>query len=273
MLQTFNYLAPHDEATFFQTLKDSGVDQPIPLAGGTDLLADIRGGKVKPTALIDLKRVAGFNVISLDPKTGLAIGPAVTCADIISNDFIAAKYPILAEAAALIGSKQLRNRATAVGNICTASPCADLATALLSLDATLELKSEKGSRIVELRNFFLGPKRGDLKSGEIVRRIIVPARMAHMSGGIKKLKRIKGHDLAIASVVLVKNDSMMQIAIGSCAPTPIVLRELSAKITVQKAVESAMAAIKPIDDLRATKEYRRFMVQTFIERLFEEVNG
>ena len=102
-------------------------------------------------------------------------------------------------------------------------------------------------------------------------RLIVPAEMAGAKSGMEKLKRIKGHDLALASVAMVRKGDLLRIALGSCAPTPVVLPDLPAKTPLAKIVEVAKKTIHPIDDVRASKEYRTAMAMTFIERLLERM--
>jgi xanthine dehydrogenase FAD-binding subunit len=95
--------------------------------------------------------------------------------------------------------------------------------------------------------------------------------MAGSRGGMEKLKRIKGHDLALASVALVKNNHLVRVAIGACAPTPVVLKDFSLPVSVEEIQQEAEKSINPIDDVRASRDYRIFMVRTFIERLMERV--
>lgn len=266
MLHSFSYAAPSDRKALLTLLKKEGARAKV-LAGGTDVLVDIRYGKLKPAVLIDLKKVDDLKQISFTQKDGLSIGSAVTCADLMQNPIITGKYPLIADAASRIGSPQLRNRATIAGNLCTASPCADLGCAMLALGASLEIASVNGTRVVKLDKFFTGVKATVLKPEELVTRLIVPADMAGAASGMEKLKRIKGHDLALASVAMVIKGDLLRIALGSCAPTPVVVPDLSAKAPLPKILEAAKKAISPITDVRASKEYREAMAMAFIERL------
>ena len=266
MLHSFSYAAPSDRKALLALLKKEGSRARL-LAGGTDILVDIRYGKAKPALLIDLKKVEDLRKISFDAKEGLSIGAAVTCADLIANPVIKGKFALIADAASRIGSPQLRNRATIAGNLCTASPCADLGCAMLALGASIEIESVSGKRVVELAKFFTGVKATVLKPEELVTRLIVPAAMAGAVSGMEKLKRIKGHDLALASVAMVIKGDLLRIAVGSCAPTPVVLPDLSAKAPLPKVLEALKKTIDPITDVRASKEYREAMAQAFVERL------
>ncbi|MBF0547711.1 MAG: xanthine dehydrogenase family protein subunit M [Candidatus Riflebacteria bacterium] len=267
----FSYCAPSDSEELSRMLNKFGVEGQI-LAGGTDLLVNIRSGISKPKVLIDIKKIPEFNQIAFDERDGLIIGPTVTCADVIRNPLIAEKFPLIKECAQRLGSPQLRNRATVAGNLCAASPCADMATALLCLDASIIITSPDGSRSIKLKNFFTGVKTTVLKPEEYLEKIIVPNSWVNARGAFEKLKRIKGHDMALVSVAIAKTEALIKIAIGSCAPTPIVLHDFPADVEISKVWELAQKAIKPIDDLRASAEYRSVMVKTFIERVMKRVN-
>lgn len=266
MLHSFSYAAPSDRKALLALLKKEGSRAKL-LAGGTDVLVDIRYGKLKPALVIDLKKVEDLKQISFSPKDGLAIGAAVTCAELIQNPIITGKFPLIADAASRIGSPQLRNRATIAGNLCTASPCADLGCAMLALDASIEIASATGTRVVKLEKFFTGVKATVLKPEELVTRLLVPAELAGASSGMEKLKRIKGHDLALASVAMVIKGDQLRIALGSCAPTPVAMPVQSVKTPLPKILEVAKKTISPITDVRASKEYREAMALAFIERL------
>ncbi|MFZ2960991.1 MAG: xanthine dehydrogenase family protein subunit M [Candidatus Ozemobacteraceae bacterium] len=270
MLNTFSYVAPGSRKELLAVLKKEGANAKI-MAGGTDLLVDMRAGKLKPALVVDLKKIADLKGVSFHAKDGLSIGAATTCIELISNKTILEKYSLIADAAGRIGSPQLRNRATIAGNLCSASPCADLGCAMLALGASIEIVSSTGTRVVKLADFFTGVKTTVLKADELVTRLIVPAELAGAKSGMEKLKRIKGHDLALASVAMVKKGDLLRIALGSCAPTPVVLPDLTAKTPLAAIIELAKKTIHPIDDVRASKEYRTAMAMTFIERLLERM--
>lgn len=270
MLQEFSYQAPTTQVELLQILKEQGNEVRL-LAGGTDLLVDIRAGIHKPRAVVDLKRIAEFKQLTFDAKTGLSIGATVRCIDVMQNKVIREKYPLIANAAGRIGSIQLRNRATLVGNLCTASPAADMAPALLCLDASIEIASAAGTRLVKLSEFFTGVKRTVLDHSEVVTRILIPAASAGLKSGMEKLKRIKGHDLALASVCMVRRDTKLRVAVGACSVTPVLLPEFSVRDALSDIKDAAAKAIKPIDDVRASAKYRVFMVQTYIERLWNQI--
>ncbi len=270
MLRPFFYVAPRTKAELLGILRDEGPGSRL-LAGGTDVLAELRVAGKAPKQVVDIKKVEAFQGIRFDPGEGLSIGPRVTCADVLASPLVHREYPLLATAAAKLGSPQLRNRATPIGNICTASPCADMAAAFLALGAWTEIESARGVRRVEVKDFFVGVKQTVVEPDEVVTRVVVPAEMAGAAGDMEKLKRIRGHDLALASVALVKHGGKLHVAIGSCAPTPVVLPVLPVDAPVDEVKAEALKVIRPIDDVRASAEYRTFMVQVFIERLMARV--
>ena len=171
----------------------------------------------------------------------------------------------------IVLSFQLRNRATVIGNIVTASPCGDMSSPLLCLDAEVELLSASGSRSMLLKEFITGVKKTQIKPEEIVSKIIVPTTFIDAAGGYEKLKRIKGHDLGVVAVTMIKTKKTMRVAVSSAAPTPVLLPDFAPDTPVAEIQKVAQAAISPIDDVRCTKEYRRFMVDIYIRRLMEEV--
>jgi CO/xanthine dehydrogenase FAD-binding subunit len=266
MLYPFAYAAPATKAELLRAL-DGERGQARLLAGGTDLLVELRQGHSVPKRVLDLKRAAGLARISFDTREGLRIGPTVTCAELLASAIVREHFPVLASAAAHLGSPQLRNRATVAGNLCTASPCADMGTALLAHGVTVEIESHRGTRALPLAELFVGVKKTALQPDELLAAIIVPAEQADARGGMEKLKRVKGHDLALCSAALVWKDDRLRVAIGACAPTPVVTPALPAKSSVEDVVAAVRAVIRPIDDLRASADYRRFMVETFVDRL------
>ncbi|MFP4686640.1 MAG: FAD binding domain-containing protein [bacterium] len=271
MLTTFDYLAPENKEQLFDLLDENREGVSL-LSGGTDLLVDIRNGIVSPDTVVDIKKIEEFGRLTFDESEGLSIGAAVTCAELINNQAVQKKFPFLIEAAEDLASPQLRNRATVVGNVCKASPCGDMSRILLALEATAVISSSKGSREVALEDFFTGVQKTVLEDNEIMEKIVVPAEMTEFKGGNKKLKRIKGHDLALASVSVVKNSKKMNIAIGSCCTTPVLIKDLDPDIPANKLCEIIDETIAPIDDQRASKEYRVFMVKNYAKKLLAELN-
>jgi len=271
MIYEFSYLAPKNKRELLRIISESKNGFKL-LAGGTDLLVNIRLGLIKPTTVVDIKKISGHREI-ISSKEGLSFGPAVTISDLIENKTVQNKYPVLVKAGSGLASIQIRNRATVIGNICNASPCADMALPLLCLDAKIKLTSIEGSRILPLRDFFAGVKRTNMGPGEYCEKIIVPVEFAGVTGGFMKLKRIKGHDIGLISVCMITRDDRLRVAIGSAAPTPLLLKEFSTNDSPSKVCLAARNSINPIDDVRCSRDYRIFMAQVYIRRLMKEVQG
>lgn len=266
MLHEFSYLAPRERNDLLHLLKKHAGQARL-LAGGTDLLCEIRLGTDKPAFLLDVKHIPELQGIAWSERDGLSIGAAVTCLEIMRHPVIKKKFPLLAHAAGQIGSAQLRNRATIGGNLCTASPCADLGCSSLALGARVELASVRGTRVIPMKEFFTGVKQTQLQDDEIVQRVLYPPDAAGAAWGMEKLKRIKGHDLAVVSVAIARTAKWLRVGIGSCAPTPVATDDLAPQATVATVVAAARRVIAPIDDVRASREFRLFMVEEFIGRL------
>jgi carbon-monoxide dehydrogenase medium subunit len=270
MLQKFEYAAPTGRNELLSLLADRGADAKI-LAGGTDLLVNIRGGVMKPSLVIDVKKVAGFSGLSWSVLEGLLISPGTTINDLLRDHGVAERFPLLTECAHDLASYQVRNRATVIGNVVNASPCSDMAPALLCLGAHAVISSKSGQREVPFVEFFKGVKKTVLRPDEVLERIVVPASSAGARGSYRKLKRINGHDLGIVGVALMRKDGLLRLGISSSAPTPVLVDGLKEGDSVDVVVAAARKAISPISDLRCSKEYREFMVETFVKRLLKEV--
>ena len=272
MIHQFSYTAPTELTDLLTLLETVGPGARL-LAGGTDLLVNIRNGLVKPNTVVDVKRIPEAHAIMSDNTKGLRIGWAVTINDILRNSDIASSYQLLQTCAHDLASYQVRNRATVVGNIVNASPCSDMAPALLCLDASIEIASSKAYRTVPVRQFFTGVKRTVLKPDEMVIGITIPIQSKGAKGKYRKLKRIQGHDLGIIGVAVARVGDSLRIAVSSAAPTPVATGALPLDITDSEAIAAVDALISPISDVRCTKEYRRFMVSEFTRRLLAEVRS
>ena len=270
MLYEFRYLAPKTASEMIRLLDDHRDDGKI-LAGGTDLLPNIRNGIIKPDVVIDVKKVPGAGSIAWSASEGLVMGNAVTINDVLRCREARELFPALCDCARQLASHQIRNRATVAGNVVNASPCADMAPALLCLDAFAVLESASGPRQVPFREFFTGVKNTVLKAGEFLEKIVIPASCAGVRGYYLKLKRIAGHDLGIIGVLMVKQNDDIRFGVSSAASTPVLVDGLVDKDGVDAAVTKVISAIKPIDDIRASGEYRAFMAGTYIRRLWQEI--
>jgi len=269
MLKEFKYLSPFTEQELLNLLAEHK-EKACLLAGGTNVLVDIRGEWNKPDYVIDIKNIPGLKDISFSEEKGLFIGAAVTCNEVLENKLIREKYPMVIRGAEELASFQIRNRATVAGNLCYGSPAADMAPPLLVLGTNVIIVGPEGEKQIELKDFFKGVKKTALSKEEFVMGIIVPAEYANIKGGYNKAKRVKGHDLSIVSVAMGRIKNKLRVAIGSCAPVPVLLEDFSEDATLSEILEKANKSVCPIDDLRGSKDYRLHMMEVYIKRLYEK---
>ena len=265
----FSYVRPRAHEELIELLATKEGAQI--LAGGTDLLVDLRNGLKHPRTLIDVKSVEGYRDITWDPETGLSIGASATINDLLFHPEVRARFPLLVACATDLASHQIRNRATVAGNVVNASPCADMAPGLLCSHATAIVASRDGTKEVPFSEFFTGVKRTVLKPEEVLVRIQVPAEAAGASANYLKLKRIRGHDLGIVGVAVWKKDDDVRVGVSSSAPTPLVIDSLGGLGSIDDMVAEVGRTISPISDVRCSAEYRTHMVQVFARRLLQEV--
>jgi len=280
-LPCFDYVratSPEDASTL---LLENGFAARL-LMGGTDLFPRMRDGLLRPHLVVDVKGVPGLRDIGYDTHDGLLIGAAVSLNVVACHPDVQEHYPLLVEAANSVASYQVRNRATLGGNLCNASPAADMAPAALCLDAQVELYGAAGYRRVPVVDFFLGPGRTALEPGELLVAIRFPAPRAGSHGRYIKLGRNRAGDLAIVGVAVygypdaANRDSgyRFRIALASVAPVPMrspAAEEAAAQSPLagdwlQATADAAAESASPIDDVRASAVYRREMVRTLVLR-------
>ncbi|MBI5508228.1 MAG: FAD binding domain-containing protein [Deltaproteobacteria bacterium] len=250
------------------------------LAGGTDLQIRLRD-QPRAGLIVDIKKIPELCSIRPGAAGALEIGSAVTLRALIDDPTVGAAFPALALAALAVGSFQVRGRATLGGNLCNASPCMDTAPVLLLLGASLRLQSARGSRELPLTRFFTGVKRTLLEPDELCTTILIPAAARRLVTAFGKVKRVQGHDLALvnAAVSLDPEAETLGAAIGSAATTPVVCEPLTgvssrspdAALLGDALAGAALKVIQPIDDVRASAEYRRDMTAMLCRRLVREV--
>jgi CO/xanthine dehydrogenase FAD-binding subunit len=244
------------------------------LAGGTDLLGQIRGRLIRPQLVLDLKGAEELHRLEAGPS-GLAIGAAVILNRLLEERAVTESYRALTQAISDLASYTIRNRATLVGNVTNASPCADTVPPLCVMGARVEITGPSGVRELPVQEFITGVREVKLGRGELVTRILVPSPAPGTWSGFLKRKRVKGHDLALANVALLRDAERKQLrlSVGACNPTPVVvcLDDMFARPDEQEAVRRAEQQVHPIDDVRASIEYRRDMVGTMVRRLLAEM--
>ncbi|MBN1824872.1 MAG: xanthine dehydrogenase family protein subunit M [Candidatus Eisenbacteria bacterium] len=275
LAHAFEYRKPKTLAEAASILRDAG-DGARVLAGGTDLIGWIRDGFAQPSLLIDLKGIEGLDRIGAFEKAGrIRIGALAAFTDLIESREVREELPLLWEAARSVASRGIRNRATPVGNICSAVPCCDMGPPLLVLEAEVVVEGPEGERAVPIGDWFVGPRRTSLRRGEIVKAIDVPLPGNPHGGCYVKLGRYDGEDLAQASVaLLVLPGGETRVAFGAVAPTPVRGERIEKLLRGKEPDEALLAEaiailpreIAPIDDVRACKEYRGRMTEVMFER-------
>src|SRR5262245_52603818 len=198
----FSYLRPRSIEETVDILAKHGPAARL-LAGGTDLLVRLRSGHTRPDVVVDLKRVAGLTAEIAETNGAVRVGARAVMTDLIADARIRRDYPALVESATVVGSVQIRNRATLAGNICNASPAADTAPALLAYGATVNLVGPSGRRQVPLETFFTGPGRTVLERGELVESIDLHKPTGPTGGAFGRVTRRWGVDLATINLAVV----------------------------------------------------------------------
>ncbi len=242
------------------------------LAGGTDLVAWLRDDAIAPDLVVDIKNVPGLHDLKMNGDT-LHLGALVTFTDLIESDVVKERAPLLAEMAETVASQGIRNRATMVGNICSAVPSCDAGPVLLVYDTTVHLTGPDGDRSVDINDWFIGLRQTARTEDEVVTHLTIALRQ---HGGVYvKLMRYGGEDLAQAAVgIIAYPDHEYRVAFGAVAPTPI--RSIRIEDALRgKPLDDALVAeaaamvrdeISPITDIRASAEYRVRMTEVMLKR-------
>lgn len=258
------------------------------VAGGTDLLVEIRNGKwPELDTVLDISRVAGLDQIRRDEDGTIHIRALVTHNDVLSSPILRQYANPLVQACWRVATPQIRNRATVVGNLATASPANDTIGPLLAMDASLVLVSQRGTRTVRLEDFYLGVRRTVLAADEYIREIVFKGLEAQQQGVFAKqaLRKTQAISVLNCCVLLTQSEGFIQqarITLGSVAPT--VIRALPAEqflvgrslteAAVQEAARLAAQSAVPISDVRASREYRGYMTAVLVENaLLQLLNG
>lgn len=277
MLSKISYFKPDSLEEALDYLNNNPETKIV--AGGTDLMVGLRANSIHCEHVLDIKGIAGLNKLEYKAGEGLHIGATVLVNDICADQTIREKYPALAEGADHLASYQIRNRATLVGNICNASPGADLAPALLVYEAKVHIVSANGERTVDIHEFFTGVKRTVLQAGEMVTAVSLPDVQAGDHSAFFKMARVKGHDLAVVGAAARKDaNNKVRIAMNAVAPTPVRLFDLEEKLnerelnaeTADWLEREVPNYISPISDVRSSKEYRLHVSAVLVRRAFEK---
>jgi carbon-monoxide dehydrogenase medium subunit len=265
-LPQFDYLAPSSAEEAATALALTGARA---LAGGTDLLVQLRAGRIAPAAIVDLKRVPGATGIR-EEASGFVIGAATCGAAIGENASLARAWPGVVEAVNLIGSTQVQGRATIAGNLCNASPAADSVPALIAARATCVIVGPHGRRETPVGQIAVAPGRTSLAPGEFVLEFRLPKRPARASDAYLRLIPRTEMDIAVVGVgisLALDPDGVVDeayVALGAVAPTALLVESAGAALIGSKLDEAALAKLDAaargaciaISDKRGTVEYR-----------------
>jgi len=277
-MRRFDLVLPQSLDDCLKILAQRG-DQAKLVAGGTDLLPQMKNGVTRPKVVVDLSGIERVRQIHTGNGQGLRIGAAVTAREIELSPGIRGPYQAIAESGALVGSIQVRNLATVGGNICNAAPSADMAPPLVALEAQAVIAGPKGERRVPLADFFTGVRKTVLAPDEVLVEFVVPAPGAHSGGQYLRHTPRRELDIAVvgvASQLTMANGTCAQarIVLASVAPTPVrataAERALEGQaITpalIERAATLAVEAANPINDQRGSVEFRKHLVRVLTRR-------
>ncbi len=279
-MEWIDFATPKTVSEAVELLASKG-DRARLLAGGTDLLVQLRGGRYSIDLVVDAKQIPELNEMSYSAQNGLVLGAAVPCYLLYGDSAIAAAYPGLMDAATLIGGIQIQGRATLGGNVCNAAPSGDSIPPIIALGGVCHIAGANGSRQVPVEDFCTGPGRNVLENGEILVSMHFPAPVAHSGASYLRFIPRNEMDIAVAgvgtSVVLDasgQNFVSARISLASVAPTPVFARDAGdslagkpvSEATIQEASEKAIADSVPISDMRGTIRQRNHLVGVLTRR-------
>jgi len=276
-VRRFELALPRSVDEALRVLSERGSDAKL-LAGGTDLLPQLKNGLLKPAWVVDLSGVERVRTLRSD-SGGLRVGAAVSARTLERDATTQKTYTSLAESGALVGSVQIRNLATLGGNLCNAAPSADMAPPLLALDAEAVIAGPRGERRVPITDFFSGVRRTVLSPDEILLEIVIPAPGPRSGGHYLRHTPRRELDIAVvgvASQLTLSNGvcSKARIALAAVAPVPLRAREAEQLLEgkpvtpegIERAAEMAVGAARPISDQRGSADYRVHLVRVLTRR-------
>jgi len=277
-VRRFELILPESVDDCVRALAQRGPETKL-LAGGTDLLPQLKNGLLKPARVIDLSGVARLRAIEPADGRGLRIGAAVTARTLELDKSVRARYLSLAESGALVGSVQVRNLATLGGNLCNAAPSADMAPPLLALDAEAVITGPKGERRVPIAAFFTGVRRTVLAPDELLLELVVPTPAPHSGGHYLRHTPRRELDIAVvgvASQLTLANGVCTKARIALAAVAPVPVRATAAEQALEgqpvtpdriaRAADLAVEVARPISDQRGSVEFRRHLVRVLTRR-------
>ncbi len=284
-MKPFEYMAPKtlDEAV---SILHTNQGRAKVLAGGTDLLVEMKEDILCPEVLVDIKHISHLDHLTYDDEKGLSIGALVTVRRVERSPIVAEKYAGLSQASRELGSIQIRNRATIAGNISRASPSADTIPPLIADGARVVVYGSEGAREIPLEDFFVGPGQTVMTGEEILTEIVVPNPGSKMGKSYIKLGRRQAMELATVGVAVTLNlegdvCDQVRVALGAVAPTPIRSHKAEELLmgstldqeTIRAAAVAARDESSPISDVRSSAAYRRQMVGVLTEEAIQQAMG
>ena len=279
MYAPFELDIPTNLDSALAALAKGGDETVLPIAGGTNLIVDIRAKRERPDRMVGLGEVDELLGMDFGPER-ISIGGRTTVSDLLRSPEIAREAPALIEAARLFGGLMVRNTGTVAGNIASGSPAADLVPPLLVLDTELTLASVTGTRTLALDDYYLGYKQDARRPDELITRISWPRLPENSANTFYKLARRKGDAITVTGVAValsVADATCTRARIALASVAPVVLRAKQAEAVLEgrtltpaliaEAAEAAAETCTPIDDIRASAGYRRHTVEALTRRL------
>lgn len=280
-MQWVDYLRPRTLDECLRAFGEHGASARA-LAGGTDLLVQMRAGSRSNRVLVDIKAVPELNELSFDRERGLTLGAAVPCYRIYGDNTVRREYPGLIDTVSMIGGTQIQGRATVGGNLCNAAPSADTVPALIALGATCRIASEMGEREVAAEDFCTAPGRSVLAPTEVLVSLHFAAPAPNSGACYLRFIPRNEMDIAVAGagVSVTLSDGVFQdarVALASVAPTPLFVAAAGealrgqpvARAAIASAAAAARDAARPISDMRGTAGYRRNLCEVLTRRALE----
>lgn len=281
-MKPFDYLAPASIDEAVRALAASP-DARV-LAGGTDLLVQLKSGRRETSLVVDVKKIPELTAIQME-DAGLRLGAAAPCIRIARHEDVRAHYPSLVELASLIGGTAIQGRASIGGNLCNAAPSADSVPLLIALSAVARIAGPNGVREIPVEDFCVAPGKNALGAGEFLVDLFIPKPGPGFKAHYLRFIPRNEMDIAVVGVgasATVGADGRItsaRLALASVAPTPLFVREVTGALVGQaptaeaiaKAAALAEAAAKPISDMRAPAEYRRHLCGVLSRRALSAV--
>jgi len=278
----FNYMRPSNLSELLDALSEYGSKAKL-LAGGTDLTIALKERMINPQVIIDLNRVRTELTGVKELKDSIQIGAMTTYTELETNPTIIRYARALSEAASQVGTYQIRNLGTIAANLANGSPAADTAPPLIVLNGKVHLESKQEQRDMSVEEFITGVKKTAIRSDEIITSIEIPTKDKVSSYWMRSAKRnenvISVVSVAVASEIQSNRFGESRIALGAVAPTPILAKESSAKLsgsqidpeTVETVSKLAAKESKPISDVRASADYRRHLIYVLTKRTINKI--